>query len=487
LPVDVCVFIVRRTLEALHYAHHFGTEEGQEIEIVHRDVSPDNVLLSNRGFVHLLDFGVASISGSGAEKSTQSGAFRGKLGYAGPETIQGHPATPRSDEYSTAVVLYELLTHASLFMADSMGETIVRMVNEVPKPASTQREDVPSGLDQVLARALSKDPAERFDTCATFSRALRPFQARDDDEVAQQLQELVRADFQTLPQKLGIEALESRDDALTRVHLGQPVAAALARDAHSAPASSEGRRALPDAVSSPVQREAPPAELLVARDAGQRQLRGLLWGLLVVGGLLALGVGAAVSFLARGRGGTDQVIVVGGDRVEAESSSAAQHPLPAAPAAAQAVPREAADAARPATEQQVRAGKSAAREPGSKGARNSATQTAAAMSAPTSDTGGEELQQKLARAVQQQSGSFQDCFTVHLKEAGSDAAATLHFSVAKQGGTAQVNVEPPAIEATPLGACLQKAGRRVQFPVLANEVSFRVPVRARVTRVAEPK
>lgn len=480
LPVDVCVFIVRRTLEALHYAHHFGTEEGQEIEIVHRDVAPDNVLLSNRGFVHLLDFGVASIRGSRAEKSTQSGAFRGKLGYAAPETIQGQAATPRSDEYSAAVVLYEALTQQGLFLADSMGETIVRMVNEVPAPASSERESVPPGLDQVLARALSKAAAERFDSCAAFSRALRPFQVRDDDEVAQELQELVRTDFQAMPQKLGIEALEARDEALSRAHSGERAELAPVRDPPLASASREGK-AMPVASASEVQQAAPPAELPVAPVPGQRQLRGLLWGLLVVGGLLALGLGAAVSFLARGRGGADQVIVVGGDRVQAEEANPAQKPTLEAPAAERAS-AGASDAAHADTPDTARAAKGP-REQRPKTERNSASTTPAL----TSDTAGQELQQKLARAVQQQSGSFQDCFTVHLGAAGSGATATLHFSVAKQGGTAQVNVEPAAVGASPLGACLEKAGRRVQFPALANEVSFRVPVRARVTRVAEPK
>jgi serine/threonine protein kinase len=481
LPVDVCVFIVRRTLEALHYAHHFGTEEGQEIEIVHRDVAPDNVLLSNRGFVHLLDFGVASISGSAAEKSTQSGVFRGKLGYAAPETIQGHPATPRSDQYSSAVVLYESLTHEALFMAESMGETIVRMVNEVPQPPSAQRPDVPLGLDRVLARALEKNPAERFDSCATFSRALRPFQQRDDDEVAQELQELVRADFQALPSKLDVEALELRDEALTRVASKLQADVAPVHELHPAQGPGQAPRVLPEAPAPDAQQAAPPAELWVAPDHGQRQLRGLLWGLLVVSGVLALGVGAGVSFLARGRGGSDQVIVVGGDRVEASEGST-QQPTPAAPEQQSALPGTASEPAHSETPEPIRSGKSP-RDPGSNAQRKLASTTAA----PTSESAGQELQQKLARAVQQQSGSFQDCFTVHLNEPGSDAAATLHFAVAKQGGSAQVNVEPPAIGTTPLGACLEKAGRRVQFPALATEVSFRVPVRARVTRVAEPK
>src|SRR5690606_15890035 len=62
-PVDICLYLVRRVLDALHYAHRFNTEEGNELEIVHRDISPDNVLISNRGYIHLLDFGIASMRG----------------------------------------------------------------------------------------------------------------------------------------------------------------------------------------------------------------------------------------------------------------------------------------------------------------------------------------------------------------------------------------------------------------------------------------
>ena len=109
-PVDICLFVVRRILDALHYAHRFNTEEGNELEIVHRDVSPDNVLVSNKGYVHLLDFGIASIRGPQAQAATKTGEFRGKLCYAGPETVMGQVATPRSDQYSAAIVLLEMLT-----------------------------------------------------------------------------------------------------------------------------------------------------------------------------------------------------------------------------------------------------------------------------------------------------------------------------------------------------------------------------------------
>jgi serine/threonine-protein kinase len=490
LPVDVCLFIVRRTLDALHYAHHFGVEDGHEIQIVHRDVAPDNVLISLRGFVHLLDFGVASISGPRADKSTQAGAFRGKLGYAAPETIQGHPATPRADQYSAAIVLFELLTGEALFMAESMGETIVRMVNQIPEPASSKRAGLAPELDPIIARALAKDPAQRFDSAQAFSRALRPFQQRDDEEVAQQLQELVREDFKVLPQQLGMERLEARDEALARAAAQRPVAVPVIRDTQLAwPAPAQpplpvqpplaAQPPPPVADSSSLEDDAPPAALLEAQAPLQKQLRRLLWGLLAMGGLVALGLGAAVSLLAR-RSGSEQVVVVGGDRLD--TVPAAQVGVPPPPASSGAPPD-----ARGEPGPELPAGAIAPVLDRAKSGKSVPERASKSRASAAAQDEGKDLQQRLASAVQRQSDAFQDCFTVNLAARGRESSAVLHFSVAASGGAPQVNIEPAALAATPLGVCLERAGRRVQFPALANDVSFRVPVRARVTRRPEPQ
>ena len=111
------------------------------VEIVHRDISPDNVLVSNRGRVHLLDFGIASMRGDDAQ-ATKSGIFRGKLGYAAPETLHGEAATPRSDQYSTGILLLELLTFVAPFAADTMAEAVQKMINEIPPAPSTIRPQI---------------------------------------------------------------------------------------------------------------------------------------------------------------------------------------------------------------------------------------------------------------------------------------------------------------------------------------------------------
>lgn len=457
LPVDLCIYVVRRILDALHYAHHFDTEEGQEIQIVHRDVAPDNVLLSNKGYVHLLDFGVASITGPQAGASTQSGVFRGKLCYAAPETVHGKPATPRSDQYSAAILLLELLTGETPFMSDSMGETFLRMVNEAPPAASSKRDDIPAGLDDVLAKSLAKLPEDRFESALAFSRELRRFQQDDDDEVAERLKNIVREDFEQLPETVGVEALKSREQALARILTLAPGPAT--ENAKTVPAMELSRATAEGAVASAV--AAAPAAT-----AG-RQVQGLLWGLLGVGALIALGLGAAVALISRGAGSEGQVVVVGGDR---EPATAVSPESPsAAPASAEA---SSSPSSSPVADPE-------GNEPTAAPSNPVAPVGVAVAQKETPKT----RQQKLSEAVQKQSGAYQACFSRHLNDTEKTPKAVLHFSVASAGGAAQVNIEPPSVATTPLGLCLKDAAARVRFPPLEQPVAFRVPVSARVSRV----
>jgi hypothetical protein len=177
----------------------------------------------------------------------------------------------------------------------------------------------------------------------------------------------------------------------------------------------------------------------------------LLLGLLIVGGLIALGLGAAVALLSKGDGG-EQVVVVGGeDNALGDGLASADEPFRASPKTAGAA------------------------TPGGQGP-------------PTEPQSlrddGKDLtqQQKLSLAVQQKSGDFQDCFLKHLEAAEESPEVILHFSVVAAGGNPQVNVEPAKIGASPLGKCLNTAALQVSFPPLEQGVSFRVPVRARVAR-----
>jgi serine/threonine protein kinase len=230
IPVDVCLAVVRRVLDALGYAHHLEMTDSTETEIVHRDVSPDNILVDRKGYAYLVDFGIASVNAHNRARSTVSGVFRGKLGYAAPELLRGEPATASCDQYSAAVTLLEMLTLELPFHATTPAETLHRMATEMPQPPSLFRPDIPAGLDGVLMKALAKYPAERFDSVHEFARALARFQRMHDEEVAHELRGIVERDFEELPAVLSIEPLSQRETAFERgagtISLSVPASAA---------------------------------------------------------------------------------------------------------------------------------------------------------------------------------------------------------------------------------------------------------------------
>jgi eukaryotic-like serine/threonine-protein kinase len=468
-PVDVCVLVVRRILDALYYAHRFNTEEGNELEIVHRDISPDNVLVSNRGYVHLLDFGIASIRGPQSQLSTKTGGFRGKLCYSAPETVMGQAATPRSDQYSAAVVLLEMLTGVTPFEADSVAETFMKMVSEAPPLASSKRQDVPPGLDAALMRALSKDPLQRFDSALSFSKELRRFQQLDDDDVLDQLRDMVQKDFDAMPHVVHVESLRDRQAALEKLLSFSP-------GPITVPGVVEDEE-LPTRLSHSTTVQMPRGNRDSRRSVAagsNKQIAGLLWGLLIVGGLIALGLGATVATLSRNRGSSEQVVVIGGGREESGA-------LGASVPTADERPEHTASSSPPSVASE-RVFSVVLQAPTSGGMTVSSQHPPSVNVKPAAGAPG---QGELAASVQRKSGSFQSCFVQQLGEASAPADAVLHFEVAKGGTIAQVRVEPKQVSASALGSCLVAAANQVQFPALPEPVSFRVPVRARVSRGGE--
>jgi tRNA A-37 threonylcarbamoyl transferase component Bud32 len=222
ISVDVCLAIARRILDALAYAHHLDNGDATETEIVHRDVSPDNIVLDRKGYAYLLDFGIASVNGHTRARSTDSGVFRGKLGYAAPELLLGEMPTPKCDQYSLAVTLLEMLSLELPFRAGSPAETLRLMAVEMPKPPSAYRSDVPRGLDEIILRALAKNPDERFSSVREFARALARFQRKHDEEVAIELRAVIEKDFDELPAVVRVEPLAAREAVMELGAIGRP-------------------------------------------------------------------------------------------------------------------------------------------------------------------------------------------------------------------------------------------------------------------------
>ncbi len=164
-------------LHGLEAAHQARGENGAPLDIVHRDISPQNVLVGVEGTARLLDFGIAKAS-SRLNASTGQGTLKGKLPYMAPELVRGLEANRATDIYATGVVLWELLAGQGLFLADNQGAVLERLLYaKVPAPSSL-RTDRESALDGVVAAAISRDPSARFDSAAAMAeaveRAVRP-------------------------------------------------------------------------------------------------------------------------------------------------------------------------------------------------------------------------------------------------------------------------------------------------------------------------
>jgi serine/threonine-protein kinase len=159
--VPVAAFIAHEVSTCLGYAHDLLGPDGKRLNIVHRDVSPSNIMCLRTGGVKLLDFGIAKAAGDNTE-NTEQGLFKGKLAYVAPERIRNEPLDGRVDLFGLGVVLWEMLAGKRLFRGKSELETLNNVLEMVVPPPSSLRPDVPASLDAVVLRALERDRDKRY-------------------------------------------------------------------------------------------------------------------------------------------------------------------------------------------------------------------------------------------------------------------------------------------------------------------------------------
>jgi len=177
LPLDVALHIGAEVCEALDHAHRAKDADGNPIKLVHRDVSPSNILLSQSGEVKLTDFGIAK----SIEESTGHGSVRGKFAYISPEQARNQHVDGRSDAYSLAICVYELVTGRRLY--SSMSDFDALAVAREPKVVRIRDVDpaLPEELNRLLTKALDRDPKNRFQSAAELGSALRTFRYSLDE------------------------------------------------------------------------------------------------------------------------------------------------------------------------------------------------------------------------------------------------------------------------------------------------------------------
>ena len=353
LPVELALFVASKVANALDYAHRRMGLDGKELNLVHRDVSPQNVLISFEGDIKLCDFGIAKAATK--VQQTQAGALKGKLQYMSPEQAWGKKVDRRTDIFSLGVVLYEMLTGERLFSGDT-DLTILEQVRDARSESpSVKNPDVPKKVDQIVLKALAKNPQDRYQNASEMEK--------DINSVLYSFQPAPGpADLAIFMHRL-VEAAPVASDAQIDAAFAQVAAAPAPEEKKKGKGlviSKKERAAEPAHAPEPVEVSQP--ALSVDEEPGKSRT-GLFVGIGV--GVLAL-VAVAVMMT---RGKAPETAPVPPTAVPAASSTEA--PAPATSAAAPAAPEKVID--QKALEAEVR--KAAAEE--AKKLRDAAAQKAA--------------------------------------------------------------------------------------------------------------
>jgi serine/threonine protein kinase len=169
--------IAYEALLGLHAAHEATNDHGEPLSIVHRDVSPQNILVGVDGVSRVVDFGVAKAVGRA--QTTRDGQVKGKAGYMAPEQLRGGTVDRRTDVYATAVVLWEMLVGDRLFKADTPAGTMTQVLEKVVEPPSAHAHGIPRALDDLVLRGLARDPGSRFATARDMAARLEEITGRE--------------------------------------------------------------------------------------------------------------------------------------------------------------------------------------------------------------------------------------------------------------------------------------------------------------------
>jgi serine/threonine protein kinase len=450
------LYITLCVLEALGHAHDYRRPDGTPAEVLHRDVSPGNILLDLEGRVRLLDFGIARMAEDAGLYKTRDGIINGKIAFLAPELFSSAPPSRSSDVYSCAVVLYQMLAGQNPFNSDNERHMLGRVLTEMPAAPSRVRPDLPPALDAILDRALAKTPEQRFPDGDALAQALRSCLTRDTVQVAASLRERLRADFiGDMPQRLKLESLAERDRAWRLAQGDSALESTPPRTSTTDTALDPGSVT----VISPIQSQPPPsrpieidaAPATLPRVVSTRPERRYLYalGLCVIGLAIAVGVAGTLLYSRQATPPAAQRFIL------VESPSAAQRPdaepAPSPPAGDTPQPA-AAPAASPSTAP----------------ARTTAKPRRVA---PTPAS--------LSRAFARRNDELESCFERHAAQLEGRPAISVEFRVEPTGRVASAKLVPSQLEGTPLGQCLLRVAKDTRFGKLQRAQTFSIPIHAR--------
>lgn len=226
VPIDVALELLAQAAVGLHDAHEARTAGGRALELVHRDVSPHNLLVGVDGRVRLTDFGVARVAFDRLV-ATQTGTMKGKLAYLSPEQIAGQPLDRRADVFGLGVVAWETLAADRLFARDTQAATLDAVRSAPIPPLERLRPDAPPAAVAVIARALERDASRRLSSARTMADELRRAGREaqldlSDTRVAAYVRELAPPRLTALEQRLRAFAAEPTIETLPDIDLPAP-------------------------------------------------------------------------------------------------------------------------------------------------------------------------------------------------------------------------------------------------------------------------
>ncbi|MDW8281692.1 MAG: serine/threonine-protein kinase [Myxococcales bacterium] len=172
-PPQMAAFIAAKVCEGLDYAHRKKDATGRPLGIIHRDVSPQNILISYEGEIKVIDFGIAKAASRSSK--TQAGVLKGKFGYMSPEHVRGIELDRRSDIFSIGTILYEMLTNERLFLGESDFATLEKIRTAAVPPPSTLNPEIPPVLDEIIMKALAREVEDRYQWASEMQEALQNY------------------------------------------------------------------------------------------------------------------------------------------------------------------------------------------------------------------------------------------------------------------------------------------------------------------------
>jgi serine/threonine-protein kinase len=438
IPVPLAARIMLDVCAGLDYAHTLS-DDGRALEIIHRDVSPSNIMVSYQGAVKLLDFGIAKATSRVSE--TRSGSIKGKLSFLAPELIRGLNVDPRADLFSLGISLFALLTTQHPFRRDSEIATMHAITDSAAPDPRDLRPDLPADMVRVVKKALEADREQRFSSAAQLGAALQ-------DVIARHTPTPSNGDLAGF---LAMLFGNHRRDERSRI----PTLARLSLEAVVTPVASPAVTSLETLTGTPSEAEEARTSVSGAvprTQLGRRRLRWLrTWAAAAGVGLLLMAAGAWLAVRALPRRPAPAPTLA------AAPPPPAPTPEPPVPPTAQAQPAPAGRSGAATAPTRARLARPAGAKPG----------VLAPLGAGTLGTVVAKAQPRFTACMKQHASALP----------AADGQLRIEIAVNSSGAVSAARADFQKFEAPALAGCLEREARRLRFPRHPDrEVRFAFPL-----------